>query len=178
VKVRNQTGLSTERLREIIKFCCPSGVTDFLITFKNWTGYGGCAYMDQWLDYITDKGKGRGRAYWSNTGTECSDVIIQIPKNSKGSGKIEHKNTPSGAYLRSIEFTQEEAIVHLVAHELRHLWQARVKKGHRVWGARGRYSERDCDAYATRTVRHWRRAGSPFYAAGGEIINTQPNKSL
>jgi hypothetical protein len=73
-------------------------------------------------------------------------------------------------YLASAEYTQEEAIVHLVAHELRHLWQANVPKGQRIWGARGRFSERDADAYAIRKVRHWRRRGSPYYGQDGEIM--------
>ena len=73
-------------------------------------------------------------------------------------------------YLASAEYAQEEAIVHLVAHELRHLWQANVPKGQRIWGARGRFSERDADAYAIRKVRHWRRRGSPYYGQDGEIL--------
>jgi hypothetical protein len=170
VKIRNQTGLPTERLREIIRFCCPSGVTDFLITFKHWNAYCGCAQAKQWSEYSTDKDKRLGRAYWSDTGTEVSDVIIKIRKNAKGSGKIEERAWKKGAYLPSDKYTQEEAIVHLVAHELRHLWQAKVKKGRRVWGARGRYSERDCDAYAIGVVRHWRRAGSPFFGSAGEVV--------
>jgi hypothetical protein len=54
-------------------------------------------------------------------------------------------------------FSNIEAVVFLVAHELRHVWQGRIKKGRRVWGARGQYSERDADAYALRVLRRWRR---------------------
>lgn len=50
-----------------------------------------------------------------------------------------------------------EALVFVAAHELRHLWQAIVPRGRRVWGARGQYSERDCDAYALKMLRAWRR---------------------
>jgi hypothetical protein len=109
---------------------------------------------------------------------EHSDVIIKIRKNAKGSGKIEEIRKASGANLASTEYTQEEAIVHLVAHELRHLWQAKVKKGHRVWGARGQYSERDCDAYAIGVVRHWRRRGSPFYSSEGEAPEAAKRPSV
>lgn len=51
--------------------------------------------------------------------------------------------------------TRSEAVLFVLAHELRHLRQARVKRGRRVWGARGQFSERD--AYALRALRHWRR---------------------
>ena len=36
-----------------------------------------------------------------------------------------------------------------------------------VWGSRGRYSERDADAYAVRKLREWRRKvrPAPFWAA-------------
>jgi hypothetical protein len=50
-----------------------------------------------------------------------------------------------------------EALVYVLAHELRHLWQYRVPRGRRVWGARGQYSERDADAYALGKLRAWRR---------------------
>jgi hypothetical protein len=53
--------------------------------------------------------------------------------------------------------TREEAVLFVLAHEMRHLWQARVRRGRRVWGSRGVLSERDADAYALRALRHWRR---------------------
>lgn len=49
-----------------------------------------------------------------------------------------------------------EALVYVLAHELRHQWQAIHPKGWRVWGARGQYSERDADAYAIKMLRNWR----------------------
>jgi hypothetical protein len=50
-----------------------------------------------------------------------------------------------------------ELLVMILAHEVRHLWQADVPRGRRVWGSRGQYSERDADAYAIRLLRAWRR---------------------
>lgn len=44
-----------------------------------------------------------------------------------------------------------------MAHEARHFWQHKVRKGWRVWGARGRYSEVDAEAYTIRKLREWRR---------------------
>jgi hypothetical protein len=67
-------------------------------------------------------------------------------------------------------YNRTEALVHLLAHELRHLWQAKVKRGYRVWGARGQFSERDADAYAIQMLRRWRRSGSLFYGPRGEPL--------
>lgn len=57
--------------------------------------------------------------------------------------------------------SRREALVVLLAHELRHLWQAQTTRG-RVYGARGRFSERDADAYALQMLRRFRR---------GELLN-------
>jgi hypothetical protein len=52
-----------------------------------------------------------------------------------------------------------ERLVLIMAHELRHLWQGKTtsRRGY-VWGARGRYSEVDTEAYALRKLREWRRS--------------------
>ena len=71
--------------------------------------------------------------------------------------KKPYKFYQGDGYLGVKVFSDEEALVHVVAHELRHLWQARVKSGRRVWGARGQFSERDADAYGLACVRKWRR---------------------
>lgn len=63
----------------------------------------------------------------------------------------------SSGYQGHRVFSAEEAMLYILAHELRHLWQRKVPRGWRVWGARGRYSERDCDCYALGVVRRWRR---------------------
>ena len=53
--------------------------------------------------------------------------------------------------------TWEEAVVALVANATRSIWQWTNPNGRRVWGARGRLSGSESDAYATRKVREWRR---------------------
>jgi hypothetical protein len=171
VKIRNLTVLPTARLRELAVFAAPPGVAGVFITFKHRRSYCGRAYCDNWLS----SRKGESRTYLEkNRGwTELPDLVIGVPKKPRGQGKIEHNNNwikKGRGYLRSVEYTQAEAIVHLLAHEMRHLWQAKISRGYRVWGARGQYSERDCDAYAIRAVRHWRRAGSPFYGPKGEVL--------
>lgn len=63
----------------------------------------------------------------------------------------------SAGYQGHRVFSGEEALVYIVAHELRHLWQKRFPRARRVYGGRGRYSERDADCYALQVVRSWRR---------------------
>ena len=47
--------------------------------------------------------------------------------------------------------SREEALVHILAHELRHLWQKNhPKKKDKVWGSRGQFSDSGADAYAIR----------------------------
>jgi hypothetical protein len=170
MKIRNLTGLATDRLRELALFAAPPGVAGVFITFKHRRDYCGKAYCGNWLR----SRKGKGRLYLEKKRglTELPDLMIGIRKAPRGVGKVENDNVwikKGRGYLHSVEYTQEEAILHLLAHEMRHLWQARIPKGRRVWGARGQYSERDCDAYAIGVVRHWRRAGSPFYGPKGEV---------
>ena len=120
-----------------------------------------------------DSQGGKSRDISLRSFTELPDVVISVPKIPRGPGKIEDEAVlqkgSRRAYVPFDQYTQEEAILHLLSHEMRHLWQARVPKGWRVWGSRGQYSERDCDAYAIRVVRHWRRTGSPFYGSKGEV---------
>ncbi|MGH8634951.1 MAG: hypothetical protein ACRET7_12575, partial [Burkholderiales bacterium] len=58
--------------------------------------------------------------------------------------------------LRMAMGSRVEQLIVLLAHELRHLWQAKHSHG-KVWGAKGRFSERDADAYALRMLRRYRR---------------------
>lgn len=64
----------------------------------------------------------------------------------------------TGGYIDSLFLSREEALVHIMAHELRHLWQKdHPERRGRVWGARGQYSDRDADAYAIQKSRLWRK---------------------
>jgi hypothetical protein len=178
MKLRNETKLPGKLLREMVNFCCPSGVTDFIIRFAHGRDYHGGAYAKQYGGFTRRKESGfRGRLLWEKSGNECSDVIVRIPHYPKGRGKIENNTKGGRGYLASVEYTREEAVVHLVAHELRHLYQALhpSRQHSRVWGSRGQFSERDADAYAISRTRHWRRRGSPFYHVDGSII--RPHKA-
>lgn len=89
-------------------------------------------------------------------------VVIRIPVGGRRKIKAPYvfAGTPNSAgYQGHRVFSRTEALLHILAHELRHLWQRKVRRGRRVWGSRGRYSERDADCYALRVVRSYRREG-------------------
>ncbi len=51
----------------------------------------------------------------------------------------------------------EEMIVYLIAHELRHLFQAKAKNKRGYYkGSKGRYSEYDAEMYAIDMLEKWR----------------------
>lgn len=140
-RLYNTTPLPPHRLREIIGFVTPSGVSGFRVTVRNRShaSFNGTAAI-------------QGSEWWV---TLSFGKYAVYPKGPE-------RNPRGGAYLPLPWFASvEEAVVFLAAHELRHLWQARVPRGRRVWGAKGQYSERDADAYAIRKLRAWRRTTAP-----------------
>jgi hypothetical protein len=83
---------------------------------------------------------------------------------------------PTGwGYLSKLLLDRTEALVMILGHEFRHLWQTDIPDEHNlperkarshwrkfkrrgyVWGARGVLSNRDADAYAIHKVREYRR---------------------
>lgn len=140
MKITNTTKLDNKTIREIIRMVRPPGISNFDVMIKN-----------------SSKNTCRGRAYLTQCSYHYSNnqfVVIGIPKNEKNYPY----NTYGGkGYISTRILTKMEDIVYVIAHELRHLWQSKVKKGRRVWGARGQYSERDADAYAIKKLREYRR---------------------
>jgi hypothetical protein len=141
MKLKNHTDIPTDLIKDIIRFVRPPGISKFDVRISN----------------LTHGTKGRGRAYYRGSGyhsTADPFVIVSIATAERFKPYVswEHKG-----YLPIVHGSREEALVTLLAHELRHLWQEKVKRGHRVWGARGQFSERDADAYALHKLREWRR---------------------
>jgi hypothetical protein len=138
MRVKNYTTLETAWLRRAIVAVQPSNVTGFDITFKN------------------SSNVNKGRAYPSGTSyhdRSCQLITVGI----RASTRFPYRTMTGNGYLGCELYSLREVVVFIVAHELRHLWQKKVPKGWRVWGARGQYSERDADAYAIAAVRRYRR---------------------
>lgn len=142
MRTTNTTDIPTDMLREVIRFVCPPGVTGFDVRLNNTKGvYSGRAYT-------------QGSSYHDRA---CWFIVVHVGPRERfprKGGEV----CPRGGYLPAPWLgDRTEALVYVVAHELRHLWQGRIPRGRRVWGARGQYSERDADAYAIRMLRAWRR---------------------
>lgn len=159
MRIKNYTTFNTDLIREIIAFVRPPGISNFDISFKNsengWKGkayYAGCSYHDRKKVGLVTIGVPKRLIYNKATGKTRTEFTNEQTRYRKP-----NVTDFGNGYLRSNQFTPTEDLVHLVAHELRHLWQAKIKKGHRVWGSRGQFSERDADAYAIRMTRAWRR---------------------
>jgi hypothetical protein len=138
MKLRNYTPLDSTWLRKMTAAVKPSNVTKFDISFKNCGG--------AWH---------RGRAYWAGCSYHSSSAPLVVV--ALGKTPYPYRTIETGAYIGFNLYSIQEAAVMITAHELRHLWQSKVKTGWRVWGSKGQFSERDADAYAIQMVRRYRR---------------------
>lgn len=142
MRLRNYTDLPDATVRAMIAHAKPPGVAGFNVRISN---------AASWY---------RGRAYSQGSSYHdraCPFIVVSVAKRPT----FPAREPSRGGYLPSPPMSRTEAVLFILAHELRHLWQARVPRGRRVWGARGKFSERDADAYALRALRHWRR-GEPM----------------
>jgi len=140
MRLKNHTDIPSEWIRSVIRAVCPPGVTGFDVRISNRAGRGT-----------------RGRAYSYGSGYHdraCPFVVVSVARTDAEARGV----LPGGdGYLRMALGNRRESVVAVLAHELRHLWQGKVKRGRRVWGARGQFSERDADAYALHMLRLFRR---------------------
>lgn len=139
---RNYTDLPDEWTRAVYDAVLPSGLAAHDVAIKNNTS-----------------GGGRGRAYTKGSSyhlTARPFVIVSVPKTEK---EARVRRRAHGGYLGVVHGSRREAFVYILAHELRHLWQAKAKGRPRgmVYGAKGRFSERDADAYGLQALRKYRR---------------------
>ena len=129
MRLRNTTKIPNSTVREVVRLVKPPGIGNIDVMVKNTSGRVpvGAAYLEG--------------SPWHATPNLF--VVARIPER-----------TP---HDQRTYFDRIEMLVWMLAHEFRHIWQTKHPKGWRVWGARGQFSENDCDAYATRKVRDWRR---------------------
>jgi hypothetical protein len=137
MRITNRTDLPLSLIRDVLMFAAPSGVSNYDCEITFYRGYGHL----------------RGRAW-----PQRNRVLLRIARPQHFPSL---RVPPWKGYLGQPPLMDHvEALLFVAAHELRHLWQARIPRGYRVWGARGQYSERDADAYAWGRVRAWRRLGA------------------
>lgn len=142
-RLRNSTDIPDALVRHVADFVMPpGGLRAWDLELRN-----------------TAHGATCGRAYWHGSGyhtTVRPFVVVRVSKVERWRGGPPRR-AKAGYLPEPAQGSRLEQLVHVLAHELRHLWQARVKSGRRVWGSRGRFSERDADAWALHCLRRWRR---------------------
>jgi hypothetical protein len=157
MRIRNTTDIPTWLLRDIVREVAPPGISGYDVQLRNcrracmkgWAYSDGSAFHDTAAPFVNlYVGSARFFPRRPTGPTRNNGGYLPIP------------------YLRN----RVEALVFIAAHELRHLWQSKVKRGRRVWGARGQMSERDADAYAIRMLRQWRQKHITEY--GSEVMAT------
>jgi hypothetical protein len=141
---RNYTDLPDDTLREIYAAILPPGLAAHDVEIKNNGGRGG-----------------RGVAYSAGSSYHTSSrpfVVVSIPKTDALARCVRDWHDNKG-YLKVAHGNRLECFVYIMAHELRHLWQAKSKGKPRgmVYGSKGRFSERDASAYGLRMLRRYRR---------------------
>lgn len=149
MKLTNHTDLPSDLVRDIIRAVRPAGIGKIDVRIGN-TDEGCC-----------------GRAYTNGSGYHATAdpfLVVRVAKTDAAARAIQKAHD---GYLASTWGNRVEALLFVLAHELRHMWQAlgsldnrrRVVKPRRgmVYGARGRFSERDADAYALQMLRRYRR---------------------
>lgn len=164
MKLRNTSGIPDEVVRDVIRFVRPPGISRFdVMVKKSLKGtFGGMSYSE-------------GSGYHM---TADPFVTVRIGDDSKFPYFVrgDRADHPGGAVTTYFDgrpakvskpqskgyltvgwlFSRVEALVMVMAHELRHQWQRTHTRG-RVWGSRGKFSERDADAYAIKMLRAWRQ---------------------
>jgi hypothetical protein len=134
VRLTNTSALPTERVREVIAFVKPANVSGLSIRLTE------------------SRCLCRGRAYWSR-----GYCLVRV--NTKRAFPAWYHPYQYGQHKGRKWWCAgaEEVLVLIMAHELRHFWQAKVPRGWRAWGSKGQFSEIDTEAYAIRMLRAWRR---------------------
>ena len=142
----NKTKFDNETLHDIFSFVKPNNVkstkVDLYIGGTKW-------------------GIRKGRMYTKNS--HGGNLIhLNVTNNSKlFPTKIRRsdKHLKRGYLRTGILLNPEEALVEVMAHELRHVHQENKKHKTKVRGRRReRFSEKDADIYAIQMIRKWRKS--------------------
>ena len=146
MRLKNYTDIPTEKIREIIRAVRPAGISNFDVRISNLGAN----------RYVKGRNGCRGRAYTQGSGYHDRASPFIVVSLSPAISWKPYIQEPRGGYLGHAWGTRVEAMLWVIAHELRHLWQAKHTRG-KVYGSKGRFSERDADAYALQMLRRYRR---------------------
>ena len=146
MRLKNYTDIPTEQIRDLIRAVRPAGISNFDVRISNFG-------VNQ---YTRGRNGCRGLAYSQGSSYHDRAAPFIVVSLSPAISWKPYIQGPHGGYLGHAWGTRIEALLWVLAHELRHLWQAKHTRG-KVYGSKGRYSERDADAYALQMLRRYRR---------------------
>jgi hypothetical protein len=145
VAIVNETKIPTAKIRDIVNFVAPSGKWSAELRVANGTTAHGQAFSRRATIWIPT----RKHWYWSR----------------RPSGRYPIRFRQGGGYMGGVIYSEEECVVFLAAHELRHCQKRQMKvRTLRPWNGRRTGhagNEGDCDMFAIRALRAWRRRGRP-----------------
>ena len=89
---------------------------------------------------------------------DTQEIVVAVAFGDKFPIKVVRNKTCSieGYASNFYLFSQEEALVYLIGHELRHLWQKEHNRSPRKGRIKKLYSETDAEIYALTKLNQWR----------------------
>ena len=182
LKLENTTDFKADVIRQVVRFCMPKNVKmDFTLRVT------GCSQVvvhgtvkqgeqpPKGAKIIRPKSHqavATGHQLWERKGGDCvgrychttpPHIIVRI--SEKGwPATIEPYQYQQNKGKEHFVASRLEALVYVMAHELRHLWQQHGKYQKAYLfplgyapNSRGVFSEVDTEAYAIHTLRRWRK---------------------
>lgn len=140
---RNYTDIPTNEIKRIYDAVCPVGLKAHDVAIKNSKyAFRGMAYSE-------------GSSYHASARPFVVVAIARTEEKARTRMEARHRS----GYLPMTIGSRREALVMVLAHELRHLWQSATgkRRSGMVYGSKGKMSERDADAYALQMLRRYRR---------------------
>lgn len=159
MRIKNTSDIPTEKIHEMIEFVRPKRIGHVTVYLKNKEKkvyYGSTNTTNRVELSIT---KDENRFPYFNDYSIHYFIRYKDPKTGCVELKPSNKKTGRrGGYIDNLMLSRDECLVHLLAHELRHIWQTyHTGRRGKVKYARGNHSERDADAYAIKMQRKWRK---------------------
>lgn len=86
------------------------------------------------------------------------EILLKVAKYSDFPFKMTvSKKEKKKGYMDGFSLkNKQEALVYLLAHEIRHVWQAKHPTAKRMGRRKNKYSESDADIYAVNKLNQWR----------------------
>lgn len=142
LRLKNTTDVPTPLVKDILKFVTPENIkpVEFTVTVTN-------------ASYSL-----RGRYM----GYRQPRVLARVAKRFKPHRIALYQDAQNKGKKLAVT-SKVEALVYILAHEMRHLWQHHGSVQHSSFptgyakNARGRFSEVDTESYAVNRLRAWRR---------------------